>query len=191
MQDYYDYHPLLTLEQPLILAGFVGGPQRQVAYGLSARLGLPFVDLDRWIEHDAGRSLWEILAEGGEGQLREIEGAALDRALRARPAGILALGATALLSASNLNAVLEGATLVALKIDLPNLYWLLRGRETEGEGHRHPFVPFPLTSIEDLRPVYDTLKVPLQQAHHTVDTAGRHPTRLTERLLVDLPELRR
>jgi XRE family transcriptional regulator, aerobic/anaerobic benzoate catabolism transcriptional regulator len=189
MQGYYDYHPLRTLERPLVLAGPIGGPQRQVAHGLSARLGLPFVELDRWIEHDAGASLWEILAEGGEEPLRQWETDALARALRARPAGIVVLGPTALLHSDNLPAVLQGATLVALRIDLPNLYWFLRGREQDGGPQRHPFLPHPLDSIDALRPLYETQQTALAEAHHTIDAVGKHPTRLTEELLVELPVL--
>lgn len=58
------------------LTGFMGSGKSTVGKELAALLGIPFIDLDRYIEHKAGESIPEIIAEG-EDRFRALEAEAL------------------------------------------------------------------------------------------------------------------
>ena len=49
---YYDPYPTHQLEKPLCLVGFMGSEIHMVGYFLSSMTGLPFIELDKWIEHE-------------------------------------------------------------------------------------------------------------------------------------------
>ena len=52
MDDYYSPHPRVQLDQAIAIAGQIGSGARMIGRCLSARTGLPFVDVDRQVEHD-------------------------------------------------------------------------------------------------------------------------------------------
>lgn len=58
--SYYDYHPTVQLARPLALGGVPGAPYREVGHHLATLTGLTLIDLDRWIEHQVGQSLWDL-----------------------------------------------------------------------------------------------------------------------------------
>lgn len=178
MSGYYDHHATLQLDRPLAIGGIIGTPYRQTAYHVSSRTGLPFSDLDRLIEHEAGQSLWDLVHEHGEAAMREIESELLRRALRARPAGVLALGDGTLLDEQSRAAVAEQATLAFLELDLAGAYWVIRRHEEANGRFWNPFLPSPIVDIEQLRPIYDRLAPGLRQAEWTIPAAGRHPSQL-------------
>ncbi len=136
---YYDYEPLLYLDRHLAVAGLVGADTRAVGYRLAALSGLNYLDLDRQIEHSAGRSVESILALEGEATLRDLEAKSLDRLLRDRPHGVLALGDGALLSSANRSRLMAETTLVALEMNLEQCFERCRRRWVEsGETFWHP-----------------------------------------------------
>jgi shikimate kinase len=178
MEGYYDHHPTLDLDRPVAIAGMIGSPYRHTAYHVSSRTGLPFTDLDRRIEHQAGQSLWDLVRLRGEPVLRELERELLLKSLRSRPAGIIALGDGALLDAANKQAVLESATLILLEMDLAAAYWQIRRHEEEHGRFWNPFLPSPISTIEQLRPVFQHLQPSLRDAHWVLPAAGRHSSQL-------------
>ncbi|MCB1056679.1 MAG: hypothetical protein KDD11_14350 [Acidobacteria bacterium] len=186
MGDYYDPHPLLQLRQPVVLAGVPGARHRQVAHAAAARTGISFADLDRWIEHEAGASLWDLVAARGEAALREIEARLLERALRTAPPSIIALGDTTLLEQANRERIDESATLVHVHLDLAGAYWQIRRHEeTHGRGWS-PFVPSPVEDIAELRPLFQRLEPVLAGARLRLEAAGRHPSELATELIEHL-----
>jgi len=85
----------------LILTGFMGTGKSTVGNILSARYGLPFVDVDREIERQAGVSIGSIFNERGETTFRLLESTVLAGVLREGAGRIIATGGGALLSAQN------------------------------------------------------------------------------------------
>jgi shikimate dehydrogenase len=61
------------------LVGLMGAGKSSVGAALSSLMGVPFVDSDREIEREAGKTIPEIFASEGESGFRERETRAIDR----------------------------------------------------------------------------------------------------------------
>ncbi|THH41362.1 shikimate kinase [Neolewinella litorea] len=75
----------------IFLTGFMGSGKSYVGSRLSRRLGLPFIDLDQYIEQRAGMSIAELFAQIGEASFRDLETSML-REFLALPMFVLATG---------------------------------------------------------------------------------------------------
>jgi len=98
-----------------ILIGPMAAGKTSVGRALASRLDVPFADLDALIVEADGRTIPEIFAADGETAFREIEAAALARALVEHP-GVLSLGGGAPLHPSS-RELLRGAPVIFLDID--------------------------------------------------------------------------
>ncbi|MCL2827038.1 MAG: shikimate kinase, partial [Eggerthellaceae bacterium] len=67
------------LRKPVFLIGFMGAGKTSVASRIAQMCQVAVVDLDAWIEGQAGMSVSDIFAQSGEDHFRELEGAALAR----------------------------------------------------------------------------------------------------------------
>lgn len=188
--DYYEQAALVELRQPVALLGWLSTVTRQAGHRIASLAGLPVADLDRLIEHDAGCSVAQLLAEKGEPAYRALEQERLRAALRDRPAGILILGDGTLLDAANLSHVRDRATIVALDLDLPGLFWQVRKLSAEtADGAWHPVWPTP-QRLDDLRPFYQRRRRIFEEADIVVDVRGLGPGGVARRVLEEIPELR-
>lgn len=61
------------MTRSIVLVGLPGSGKSSVGAALAARLGWPFVDLDREIERQAGQSVAELFRTGGESAFRQRE----------------------------------------------------------------------------------------------------------------------
>src|SRR5688572_8871135 len=100
--------------KPVFLVGFMGTGKSTVGTLLAARWGLPFVDLDARIEMEAGATINELFASGGESAFRERETAALRRAA-GEGAQVVAVGGGAVTRPENLELMREAGTMVCLR----------------------------------------------------------------------------
>lgn len=165
MSNYYEPGPLVLLQRPVALIGFLGVDQHGLGRDLAALSGLPLSEVDRWIEHEAGQSLVALVQTQGIAALRQLEDRFLAQALAARPPGIVVLGDGALLKEANLRQVLAQATLVYLKLSLASIYWKLR-HPALGP---HPLLLQPPASTAQLRPLLAERQGGFDQAHVTLD----------------------
>jgi XRE family aerobic/anaerobic benzoate catabolism transcriptional regulator len=78
--------------EKLALVGLRGAGKSTVGARLAARLGAPFVELDRLVEDAAGMNLGEIFEIRGQDGYREIEGRVLDDVLARPGRAVLATG---------------------------------------------------------------------------------------------------
>jgi XRE family transcriptional regulator, aerobic/anaerobic benzoate catabolism transcriptional regulator len=76
----------------IALIGLRGAGKSTLGSMLAADLGVPFVELDKEIEKDAGTDLSEIFSLYGQTGYRRIEKKALDRVLRTRPRAVISIG---------------------------------------------------------------------------------------------------
>jgi shikimate kinase len=100
----------------IILLGLRGAGKSAVGRELGRTLGWPCLDLDRAIVERAGKPIARIFAEDGEPRFRDLEAAALARALAAPPGDVvLAPGGGVVLREENRRAIRDSrATVVYL-----------------------------------------------------------------------------
>jgi shikimate kinase/3-dehydroquinate synthase len=87
---------LNALGRHVVLVGFMGAGKSTHGKDAAARLGRVFVDLDKEIEEQAGRTIPELFEERGESGFREIEARAARVALTSPEPAVIALGGGAL-----------------------------------------------------------------------------------------------
>jgi XRE family aerobic/anaerobic benzoate catabolism transcriptional regulator len=97
MEDRPDVPPALPTRAPnyerrIALIGLRGAGKSTLGAMLAARLAVPFVELDREIEREAGMRLGEILELHGQAGFRRMERSVLDQAIAANPAAVIAAG---------------------------------------------------------------------------------------------------
>ena len=184
MSSYYEHGPLVLLQRPLVLIGFLGVDQHGLGRDLAALSGLPLIEVDRWIEHAAGQSLVALVQTQGIEALRQLEDRFLAQALTTRPSGIVVLGDGALIKRGNLQQVLDKATLVYLKLSLASTYWKLRHQAVRP----HPLLLQPPESTAELRPLLAERQGGFDQAHVTLDMDEMTPEAALRHLLDKLPQ---
>jgi shikimate kinase/3-dehydroquinate synthase len=104
----------------LFLAGFMGTGKSTIGPRAAARLGIPFVDTDEIIAHEAGVSIPELWQREGEAKFRDREAAVVRRYLDEAP-HVVALGGGSLLLRNLRHAVLDRATVITLTADAPEI----------------------------------------------------------------------
>lgn len=189
MRDYYDPHPTVTLDSHLVLAGYFGPETRQVAFQLAAMTGLGVTDLDRKIEHHAGKSIEDLIWSEGEASYRRLERQYLESLLAERPNAILSLGDGALIDAANRSRVLEGARLIVLDLDLPNCFWRFKSGAIGSPEWSHPLHPGPIEHFEDLRPYHARRAPGFAEAHYRLEIRGKKRTAVVAMLMEIVEEL--
>ena len=184
LSNYYEHGPLVLLQRPVALIGFLGVDQHGLGRDLAALSGLPLIEVDRWVEHEAGQSLVSLVQTQGIEALRQLEDRFLAQALTTRPSGIVVLGDGALIKRGNLQQVLDKATLVYLKLSLASTYWKLRHQAVRP----HPLLLQPPESTEELRPLLAERQGGFDQAHVTLDLDEMTPEVALRYLLDKLPQ---
>jgi shikimate kinase/3-dehydroquinate synthase len=106
---------LSTGPSAIALIGFMGAGKTTVGRLLADRLGLAFVDTDRFIEECAGRSVRGIFDEDGEPHFRALEHQAV-ATLVGRGAAVIALGGGAV-EDPRTRSVLGAAEVIYLQVD--------------------------------------------------------------------------
>ena len=91
MSDYYEPTQRIVLARPIVIGGQLGCGSRLIGRSLSARTGLPFVEVDRQIEHEAGGSLARIAEEEGAPRIARRARSVLERLSLQRPWSVIVL----------------------------------------------------------------------------------------------------
>src|SRR5256885_10732157 len=100
--------------KPLFLVGFMGTGKSTVGALLAARWGWPFVDLDGRIEQQAGATITELFARGGEAAFRDLETATL-KVAAGEGLQVVAVGGGAVKRPENLTLMLGTGLGVCLR----------------------------------------------------------------------------
>ena len=107
----------------LVLVGPPASGKTTVGTAVAAALGVPFRDTDRDVELATGSSVPDLFVEHGEPHFRDLERAAVARAL-AEHDGVLALGGGAVMHADTRQLLVAhggtGGLVVWLDVDLPS-----------------------------------------------------------------------
>ncbi len=107
----------------------MGAGKSTLGEEVAARIGRPFVDVDREIEANADDTIAEIFNSWGEQGFREIEEDMASRALSSREPKVIALGGGALGSEATRRLLRERATAVLLDVGVDSAWERARSSE--------------------------------------------------------------
>ena len=91
LTDYYDPSPRFLLSRPIVIGGQLGCGAALIGRSLSARTGLPFAQVDRVIEHEAGALLARIAEREGAARVERWARSVLERIVTQPPCGVIVL----------------------------------------------------------------------------------------------------
>ncbi|MDQ7041600.1 MAG: shikimate kinase [Rhodothermus sp.] len=168
----------------IYLTGFMGCGKSTIGPLLARRLHYAFLDLDMLVEQQAGRSIPEIFAAGGEAAFRMLERDALRRTV-AMDAYVIATGGGALAADDNLAWALRNGRVVYLQVSVDELV-----RRLTPEAARRPLLQDrqgrPLKGAALHRRIATMLarrECWYRQAHHVVATDGLSVAETVEAVL--------
>src|SRR5437763_11632183 len=104
-----------AVEKPIALIGLRGAGKSTLGAKLAASLSLPFVELDREVEKEAGAPLAEVFAMYGQDAFRRFERRALERVLAEEPRAVFATGGSLLTDPRTYDHSLQRCRLVCLR----------------------------------------------------------------------------
>jgi XRE family transcriptional regulator, aerobic/anaerobic benzoate catabolism transcriptional regulator len=102
-------------QKPIALLGLRGAGKSTLGEKLSASLKLPFVELDREVEKEAGAELGEVFAMYGQDGYRRFERRALERVLSQNEQAVIATGGSLVNDSGTYKLLLERCTCIWLK----------------------------------------------------------------------------
>jgi shikimate kinase len=110
--------------KPIVLLGFMGSGKSTLGKKLAGLIGWTFIDLDRFLEAQEGRSIPEIFDKSGEAYFRTIETVALEKALNSSFT-VISIGGGAPCSSKNMELIKLRALSIYLKVTVPQLCFRL------------------------------------------------------------------
>jgi 3-dehydroquinate synthase len=159
----------------IALTGFMATGKTTVGRLLADRFELEFVDTDELIEADAGRSIPSIFESHGEAHFRDLETAALRRAL-ARPGRVLSTGGGILLREENVQALRNCGPVACLTAEPATIL-----ERTAGDEHR------PLLQVDNpaqrVAELLSERRACYAQADVHVSTDGLTPEQVVDRVV--------
>jgi len=155
----------------IALIGLRGAGKSTLGAMLAKQLSVPFVELDREIEREAGTSLSEIFLLYGQQGYRRYERRCLERILHQRDRCVIATGGSIVSEASTYDLLLSTCFTIWLKA-LPEEHMA----RVVAQGDTRPMAG-NVEAMDDLRRILDGRAVLYGQADATVDTAGRTVSR--------------
>lgn len=158
----------------LVLVGSPGAGKTTVGRRSAEQLGLSFVDTDKVIERETGMSVADIFVNSGEDAFRDLEEAAVARAI-ADENGVVALGG---------GAVLREVTRDRLR-DQPVLWLRVTASDAAGRVGLNTARPLLLGNVratlnallEQRNPLYGSI------ARYVVDTGGKSIRQVTDEVV--------
>jgi XRE family transcriptional regulator, aerobic/anaerobic benzoate catabolism transcriptional regulator len=155
-------------ERPVIsLLGLRGAGKSSVGKALAEKRGIPFVELDRLVETEAGMRLSELFAIHGETYYRQVELAALRRFLSEHRPAVLATGGGVVTSPEAF-ALLKEKTRTAWLKATPEEHW----SRVVKQGDLRPMENQP-HAMTDLKRRLREREPQYAQAETVCDTSGR------------------
>jgi XRE family transcriptional regulator, aerobic/anaerobic benzoate catabolism transcriptional regulator len=101
--------------KPIALIGLRGAGKSTLGAKLADSLKVPFVELDKEVEKEAGAALGEVFAMYGQDAFRRFERRALERALAQHERAVIAVGGSLVTDAGSYDLLLNRCRCVWLK----------------------------------------------------------------------------
>jgi shikimate kinase len=169
------------VKRHVVLVGLPGSGKSTVGRLAAGQLDGPFIDLDEWIEQEQGQSVRALFAGLGEAAFRQLERAAMRRALAGEPA-IVAPGGGWAAQPSALEESRSGAFIIYLVVPVE-----VAERRCGPAGSR-PLLAGSSTRerlavlYEERAPFYERADVVISNAADTPDVVARLVADLSRRM---------
>jgi shikimate kinase len=169
----------------LVLIGMMGVGKSSIGRRVALRLGRPFLDTDRMVEEDAGRTVAEIFADDGETAFREQEARAVRRALESDSWSVIAFGGGAVLDPITRGLARQLALVVWLQAPARELVRRVSASMRRPGGTARPLLTSGRPPEQVLEELAEAREDAYRSAAHVlVDTAGRSPGQAATAVLV-------
>jgi|tagenome__1003787_1003787.scaffolds.fasta_scaffold20928070_2 XRE family aerobic/anaerobic benzoate catabolism transcriptional regulator len=153
--------------KPVALLGLRGAGKSTLGAKLAEQLDLPFIELDREVEKEAGAKLGEVFAMYGQDAYRRFERRALERVLDEHPRAVIATGGSLVTDKATYELLLQRCRCV----------WLSAAPEEHmqrviAQGDMRPFKGRS-AALDEIRTLLAGRERLYSRAHATVDTTGK------------------
>jgi len=177
----------LVREEPAVrsariaLVGLRGAGKSTLGARLAQTLGVPFIELDREVEKEAGASLGEVFALYGQDAFRRFERRALERVLEENERAVIAAGGGLVTESSTYELLLERCFCVWLKAS-PQEHM----SRVMAQGDLRPFKGRS-AALEEIRKLLADRDRLYARAPLALDTSGRTVRQTLQELRKALP----
>ncbi|MGH8690173.1 MAG: helix-turn-helix transcriptional regulator [Burkholderiales bacterium] len=154
-------------ERCIALLGLRGAGKSTLGAKLAQSLGIPFVELDREVEKEAGAALGEVFAMYGQDAFRRFERRALERVLAQHGRAVIATGGSLVTDPSTYRLLLERCTCVWLKAS-PEEHMA----RVIAQGDMRPFKGRS-AALDEIKKLLEDRNRLYSRADATVDTSGK------------------
>jgi XRE family aerobic/anaerobic benzoate catabolism transcriptional regulator len=168
----------------LSLVGLRGAGKSTVGALLGRRLGLPFIEIDRLVAENAGLPVDQLFELHGEPFYRRLEREAVQRVVAAGDPAVIAAAGGVVNDLLTWDLLRERTISIWLEAS-PEEHW----NRVVDQGDRRPMADNP-AAMEELRALLDSREKAYAAARITVDTTGRSPDDVVERIVARLEELK-
>src|SRR5438094_7410244 len=156
-----------TVEKPIALIGLRGAGKSTLGAKLAASVSLPFVELDREVEKEAGAPLAEVFAMYGQDAFRRFERRALERVLAEHAQAVIATGGSLVTDPGTYDLLLERCRCIWLKA-APDEHMA----RVIAQGDMRPFKGRS-AALDEIRKLLDDRDRLYSRANAVVDTSGK------------------
>ena len=151
----------------IALLGLRGAGKSTLGGRLADALKLPFVELDREVEKEAGAALGEVFAMYGQDAFRRFERRALERVLGQHERAVIAAGGSLVTDPGTYKLLLERCTCVWLKAS-PEEHMA----RVIAQGDMRPFKGRS-AALDEIKKLLEDRNRLYSRANATVDTSGK------------------
>lgn len=152
----------------IALIGLRGAGKTTLGQALAKRLSVPFVDLAKLIETEAGTDLSEIFNLYGQSAYRRYERQALERALSDHPTAVIEAGGSLVSETATYERLLESCLTIWIKAS-PEEHM----NRVIAQGDLRPMAGDWEEAMADLRRILAQREALYAKAHAVLDTSGR------------------
>ena len=156
-----------AVEKPIALIGLRGAGKSTLGTKLAASLSLPFVELDREVEKEAGAPLAEVFAMYGQDAFRRFERRALERVLAEQARAVIATGGSLVTDPGTYELLLERCRCIWLKASAQE-----HMARVLAQGDTRPFKG-RAAALDEIRKLLADRERLYGRAGTAVDTSGR------------------
>jgi XRE family aerobic/anaerobic benzoate catabolism transcriptional regulator len=160
-------HGATARSERVALLGLRGAGKSTLGEKLAQGLAVPFIELDREVEKEAGAPLGEVFSMYGQEAFRRFERKALARVLREHPRAVIATGGSLVTDPDTYNLLLDHCTCIWLKAT-PEEHMA----RVMAQGDLRPFKGSP-AALEEIRRLLADRDRLYARADAVLGTSGR------------------